>query len=244
MRRRIAVLVAAFLPGVAACGGAVGYRAPKEGDWSAREVPPRIVALDPAGYASDLVRATQYQIEKCERIAAAYDERARHRVHSGTALTAAASALGGVGVVLVGASQAVDQNSDARLPALWTGVVTGLLGAGLGIWQVTSGTSQADAYNDAATAVRASISDFSSTIRSKDGVAGEPLTRSILEERLCSLKEDCERDQFGVSPLGVGFGDAAGKDDAMEKSVDAICTPNNVVVEPWLKYDGPPKPGN
>lgn len=215
----------------------MGYLWPDPTIWKKREIPPNVVALDPMGYASKYAVATQYQLEDCERIAAAYGERARHRDEAGTVLTGGAGLLGGIGVVFVGASQAVEANSSAREPMLWTGVSAGVLGASLALWQTFSGTTQASAYNDAATHVRASVSDFLANVRSHDNVAGALLSTNILTERLCALREECHRTEFGVAPLGTPFG---GNDKANEDArgyFDELCDPSRGVVSRDQPHD-------
>lgn len=211
-------------------GTQMGYRWPEPARWERRTVPPHVVALPPGGYHSDYVLVTQYQLEECERIAAAYSERATLRVRSGTVLSGLGGFSAGLGVALVGVSQAVDTDSSARSPLLWAGLSVGVVGAALSLWETFSGTSQASAYNDAAARVRSNVDDFLMNVRNQDTVAGELLTARILVERVCSLREQCRQSQFDVSIVGHHFSPSGARetsevtDAPIEKKLEAMCT--------------------
>jgi hypothetical protein len=246
MRRIFAVCaVGAGLVGGAACGGTttvMGYRWPDSKEWQERVLPPRAIQVAPAGYGAPVMQAMQYQMAVCESIASAYGELARNRVDIGTVLAGSGGFLAGAGTVLVGASQVVDENSSARTPLLWTGVSAGVLGAGLCLWAAFSGATQASAYNDAVTHVRGHVDDFLSNVRSHDSVAGEPLSESILVERLCALREDCTTPEFNVREVGQPFGDSSPADAVAEKYLEGLCKAPHAAAAPAAPPAAPPPP--
>lgn len=199
--------LAASLLGVlsmSACGiKPMGYRWPVE--WN--------TIVMPTKEKSSSLDMARYQIAECERIEAAYNERAQNRSRRGLALSITGGAAGGVGAILaaIGGLTPEDSRTATTNGVLIIGAALTLVGAVLTAANLAAGSDRTEPYKDAGKDVRDGVGDFRSYLN--DNETGQKDLKDVNKvedrfgEQICLLRERCRRPRFETSPVGVPWWD-------------------------------------